>query len=193
MAKAVVMYSSETGNTEKVARGFVKSLLRYGWQVDNFKIGQNWKREPVTLNRYDLLCVGSQVHWSLPSPWLVELLRSPEIPSGRISPGPQCGVAFSTYGGAHLGPREADTCLTYLEVLFEHLGFKAIGRLAIPGKVGKALNPQFYHPDLHNRPDKNDMGRISSFVEELHRRSELISLIGEKQVVDRKTINRRKK
>ena len=56
-----------------------------------------------------------------------EMLRSPEIPSGRISPG-----------------------------------------------------HQFYHPDLHNRPDKNDMGRVVSFVEELHQRSELVSLIGQK-------------
>ena len=185
MAKALVIYSSETGNTEKVARALVQSFRQYDWQVDTFKIGRSWKEEPFVFSDYDLLCVGSHVHWSLPSPWLVELLRSPAIPSRQISTGPQCGVAFATYGGAHLGPREADVCLTYLEVLFEHLGFLTVDRLAIPGKIGKAINPQFYHPDLQNHPDKNDMGRIASFVKELHQRSELISLIGKTTVLNK--------
>ncbi len=178
MAKALVLYSSTTGNTEKVAHVLTESLREYPWQVDTLKADRNWQDDPTVINKYDLLCVGSFVQWSLPAPWLVAFLRSPEIPAGKVTPGPKCGVAFATYGGAHLGPREADVCLTFLEVLFEHLGFFAVDRLAIPGKFSKAINPLYYHPDLQNRPDKNDMGRVASFVKQLHQRPEIISLMG---------------
>ncbi len=121
MAKALVLYSSSTGNSEKVAQVFTETLEQYPWQIDMVEVDQNWKLDAsVVIDDCDLLCVGSSVHWSLPSPWFVKPLRSLEIPGGKVSPGPKCGVAFATYGGAHLGPREADVCLTFLEVLFEH-------------------------------------------------------------------------
>ena len=182
MRRALVLYASLTGNTDIVAQALAAGLGDFGWLVDSRKIARNWKKNS-TVNQidfaaYDLLLTGSPVHWSLPLPWLVELLRAPVVPSQKIIPGPQCGVAFATYGGAHLGPREADPCLTYLEVLFEHLGFQCAGRLAIPGKHGEEQNPFYFHNDLHKRPDQNDLQNISAFIEELHRREEIVSLLG---------------
>ncbi len=177
METALVLYASNTGNTEKVARVLIESLHQYGWQVTDYKIGSDWKTHPIDVNDYDLLCVGSHVHWSLPSPHLVELLRAPFINPTKITPGPKCGMAFATYGGAHLGPHEADACLTYLELLFEHLGFQALEHLAIPGKTGRRINPQYFHPDLQNRPDHDDLERVALFIEELHQCPELMALM----------------
>ncbi len=182
MGKALVLYASLTGNTDIVAQSLAAGLGDYGWLVDTRKIAKNWKKNSgvnqIDFAAYDLLLTGSPVQWSLPLPWLVELLRAPVVPPNKIIPGPQCGVAFATYGGAHLGPREADPCLTYLEVLFEHLGFQCAGRLAIPGKIGAEENPLYFHSDLHKRPDENDLLFIKSFIDELHRREEIVSLLG---------------
>ena len=177
MNTAIVLYASNTGNTKRVAVAFIRELSRYGWQVKSHRIGSDWQAKDIDVMNCDLLCVGSPVQWSLPSPDLVELLRTPVIESTRIIPGPKCGVAFATYGGAHLGPREADACLTYLEILFEHLGFQSLNHLAIPGKTGNTLNPQYYHPDLHNRPDQSDLVRVAAFVDELHQKPELMALM----------------
>ncbi len=181
MKRALVLYASQTGNTDIVARAFAARLADHGWPVDTRKIAKNWKEQvgknQIDFAAYDLLLIGSPVHWSLPLPWLVDLLRAPVIPPQKIIPGPQCGVAFATYGGAHLGPREADPCLTYLEVLFEHLGFQCTGRLAIPGKIGAMKNPLYFHSDLHKRPNENDLQYIRAFIDELQRCEEIVSLL----------------
>ena len=184
MATALVLYASDTGNTKLVAGAFTRNLSRQGWHVKSHHIGPDWQKQNIDIRACDLLCVGSFVRWSLPSPDLVELLRSPDIESVRITPGPKCGVSFATYGGAHLGPREADACLTYLEILFEHLGFQSLSHLAVPGKTGNCLNLQYYHQDLQNRPDQSDLVRVAAFVEELHQKPELVALMRKNNVVN---------
>ena len=63
--------------------------------------------------------------------------------------------------GAFLGA----TFLKLLEILFEHLGFKSLGAIAIPGKHGDTPNPDWYHPDLVERPNQKDFQRIAEFVD----------------------------
>ena len=178
MGSALVVYASTTGNTKRVAESIIQNLPQYGWQVESCQIDSRWQEstQHIDVRQFDLLCVGSPVHWSLPSPNVVEFLRHPAVDAARITPGPKCGIAFATYGGAHLGPREADACLVYLEILFEHLGFQSLEHLAIPGKSGKGLNPQYYHHDLHNRPDQRDLERVASFIKNVHQEPELAAL-----------------
>ena len=76
--KAVVLYWSRTGNTEKVALRFKSTFERNGWECDIFKIR---KREedilnpPFDINEYDFMCAGSGLMVHLPYNEILNLLR----------------------------------------------------------------------------------------------------------------------
>jgi flavodoxin len=167
MKKCLILYASNTGNTEKVALEIRKGFERHGWQADLKKIPKDYDPDKLDFDfcDYDFLCVGSWVNFSLPVQWLVDVLRAPDVPSRKVIPGPKCGAAFCTFGGGHLGPREADACLALLEVLFEHLGFASVGSIAIPGKFGNDPTPEWFYPDLQERPNTADLKRVSEFVD----------------------------
>ena len=85
----------------------------------------------------------------------------------EIVPGPKCGVVFCTYGGVHLGPKEAEPALKLLDVELEHLSFKVIGSLAVPGSMGNRHSPDWYYPDLPSRPNKEDLRKVGLFVDDI--------------------------
>jgi flavodoxin len=65
--KCLVLYQSNTGNTEKVALKFKSTFEQHGWQCDAFRISR--KTDLATLpelDNYDFLCVGSPVYGGLP-------------------------------------------------------------------------------------------------------------------------------
>lgn len=60
--KCLIIYSSYTGNTEKVALRFKNTFEREGWVCDVFKIGKKAKdilHPPFDIDKYDFVCVGS--------------------------------------------------------------------------------------------------------------------------------------
>jgi hypothetical protein len=67
--KCLIMYSSHTGNTEKVAQRFKETFEKNGWECDMFRVrkkAEDILRPPVNLNEYDFLCVGSGIISHLP-------------------------------------------------------------------------------------------------------------------------------
>lgn len=222
--KGLILYSSLTGNTEKVAMRFKKVFTDQGWECDAFKIDRNtdYKDPPFDLEKYDFLCVGSYVILELPAEELVNmmckhplsghcgqptreevarqrLLRDkpnyyppPERPKNPvpmrniaelIRSGKQKGIVFATYGGAHLGPKEAAPCLSLLESEMEHLGFACVGKFACPGSMSghghgdesdkdspppemKGEPPPSYHKDMRNRPNERDLLKAEFFLED---------------------------
>lgn len=83
MAKALVVYYSVYGNTEKVAKALASGLESGGVDVEVAKVDAIKFDE---LNKVDLLCIGTPVHaWSASKPIkeLVEHLTSVEGLKGK--------------------------------------------------------------------------------------------------------------
>lgn len=61
--KSLIMYSTWSGNTEKVALRFKKVFEKKGWECDMFKVDANtdFENPPYDYSNYDFLCVGSPV------------------------------------------------------------------------------------------------------------------------------------
>ncbi len=76
--KCLVIYSSYTGNTEKIAFRFKDIFERDGWQCDIFKIGKkagDILNPPFRMNDYDFVCAGSGLRVHLPYNEILNVLR----------------------------------------------------------------------------------------------------------------------
>jgi len=175
--RCLIIYTSYTGNTEKVANTIRDVFTKYGWTCDCFNIKQGFDVEnpPFDFEGYDFLCVGSLVIWGLPPDEILEVMRIVSrragwVAYGKVVPGPKLGLAFVTYAGAHLGPKEAIPALKLLELEMEHLKFKCVGLLSAPGRYIRASphhTPTWYHGDHMVRPNKEDINRIAKAVRDI--------------------------
>jgi hypothetical protein len=76
--KCLIMYSSYTGNTEKVALRFRDTFEKQGWQCDIFKIrkkAEDILNPPFDYHNYDFMCVGSGLRVHLPYNETLNVLR----------------------------------------------------------------------------------------------------------------------
>jgi hypothetical protein len=89
--KALVLYSSKTGNTEKVAIRFKETFEGKGWECDIFKVNKKTSpdlAESIDYSKYDFLCVGSYVWGSLPSNEILDVMRhNPQSVHFSTAPG----------------------------------------------------------------------------------------------------------
>lgn len=174
MKKNLILYASNTGNTEKVAIELKNSFDRHGWDSTLKKLPEDYdvKNPDFDFDDYDFLCVGSPVISELPLQQVRGVMWSKWPGMKKIEPGPKCGIVFCTYGGVHLGPKEAEPALKLLEMEAEHLFFKIIGSLAIPGSMGDQSHPEGYFGDLRGRPNDEDMRVVASFVDDIMKKLE---------------------
>jgi hypothetical protein len=107
------------------------------------------------------------VNAELPLPQVRKVMTSRPHADHKIVPGPKCGIVFCSYGGIHLGPKEAEPALKLLELELEHLSFEVIGSLAVPGSMGDRYNPNWYHGDMRGRPNAEDLRDVGSFVDDI--------------------------
>ena len=168
MKKNLIVYASNTGNTEQIAREIEKNFKRYGWSNDLKKIPPDFdtKNPDFDFDSYDFACVGSPVNNELPVQQIRTLTYGNPGPH-KLTLGKKCGIVFCTYSGIHLGPKEAEPALKLLEVELMHQRFNVIGSLAIPGKGDHPANPEVFFADLHNRPDENDLKDVALFVDDI--------------------------
>ena len=169
MKKNVIVYASNTGNTEKIAIELKKNFDRYGWDCTLKKLPNDYDFEnpDFDFDDYDFVCIGSPVNLELPLPQVRKVMTSRPHGSHKIVPGPKCGIVFCTYGGIHLGPKEAEPTLKLLELDLEHLSFKVIGSLAVPGCIGDKYNPDWFHGDMRGRPNAEDLHKVETFVDDV--------------------------
>jgi hypothetical protein len=76
--KCLIMYSSYTGNTDKVALRFKSTFEHHGWRCDVFKIqkkAEDILRPPYDVKDYDFLCAGSGIRTHLPYNETLNVLR----------------------------------------------------------------------------------------------------------------------
>ena len=74
--KSIVLYSSLTGNTEKVALRLKKVFDSQGWECDIFKVTKDmdFRNPPFNLEKYAFFCVGSYVVLDWPTEEIINLL-----------------------------------------------------------------------------------------------------------------------
>lgn len=66
--KALIIYGSITGNTKMVAEELASVCREYGFDADLVKIDprRNWDSDPIFVEDYDLVCLGSPIIAGLP-------------------------------------------------------------------------------------------------------------------------------
>ena len=183
--KSLIMYASLTGNTEKVALRFKKVFEKKGWKVDVWKVDNDTDTDKpkYDIKKYDFLCVGSPILHKWPIPKVISLLSVPPPGFSKNGPPPEGGhpppvgheakivfgpntpkgIAFCTYGGIHLGPKECEPAIAYISLIMEHIPCQVLGRFACPGKY--AENTGWYQ-DLPERPNERDLKKAGTFLEE---------------------------
>ena len=75
--RCLIIYTSLSGNTEKVAVRFKSTFEKHGWQCDIFKIDRkpDLKNLPFDFKDYDFVCVGSGLRMHLPYDAILRVVR----------------------------------------------------------------------------------------------------------------------
>jgi flavorubredoxin len=188
MDNSLIVYASQTGNTEKIALRFKKAFENMGWKCDAFKVTQDtdFSKLPFDYHNYDFLCIGTPNIFKKPSDeinnyFLPHLPGQPppspptnmsdnaEVQSTPVEPikfGPndKKGVVFASYSGIYLGPKEVEPVLSYMSVLMEwQLRFQCVGRFSCPGKYPRHTG---WYKGLDQRPSERDLLKAEIFIEE---------------------------
>ena len=176
--KALVLFWTNNGNTEKVARRIHDTLADAGMEVSTAPITKELKVEYLD---YNLIFLGAPVYHNLsPKPVLsflhrnrrregVRLLASaPEVPG-------VAAVVFCTYGGGHTGVREAMPCLLTMQQMFEHAGIRVVDEWPVAGDFKQSTeeyNTRGRLGDIRGRPNENDLadiaGRTAGILRRMH-------------------------
>jgi hypothetical protein len=180
--KSLVLYASQTGNTEKVALRFKKVFEKYDWKCDIFKITGdiNFYKLPFDYTNYDFLCIGSPTKYKSTVDEMKNILVPPPPPDHvrqahanaaptpikpvELGPAPKKGIVFATYGGLYYGPNEVGPVLSFMGTTMEmYLKFKCVGSFACPGKYPAHMG---WYKDLNDRPSERDLLKAEIFLEE---------------------------
>jgi hypothetical protein len=166
MKKALVLYCSYTGNTEKAARAVDAGLREGGLETTllNFKNAGD-----VDYFDYDLVCVGSPSYsWTVPQPFN-DFLRKKFIhyrDAGRIRPGsPRVGksaLIFCTYSGPHTGIDAAGPAGLYMGQFFDHLGFDILDKWYILSEFinNEEMSTRGRMGDIRGLPTDGDLKEL---------------------------------
>jgi multimeric flavodoxin WrbA len=168
--KAVIIYWSKTGNTEKVALAIQQGLQEACANVEIKRIKKAKDAEDVDFFAYDLVCLGfPSYRWSPPGP-IDKFLKSKfqmYHDVGRIKMGApkltgKNALMFCTYSGPHTGIREATPAGLYAGQFFEHLGFTVVGEWYVVSEFHgwEEASTKGRLGDIRGRPNTEDLGKI---------------------------------
>jgi len=174
MLKALLLYHSITGNTEKVARALREGLEGQGCEVVVRKIAEG---VPDDLLGYDLVCLGAPSYQFLPPRPVLDFVaermrfhsqRGDILLGAPKRPGKYASV-FVTYSGPHTGVAEATTAGKYLGQFFEHLGFEVVGEWYLVGEFhgNEAASTRGRLGDIRGRPNAADLAEVRQKAAEL--------------------------
>ena len=174
--KALVLFDTMGGNTEKIATQIFQTIQSNKINCDLIKLDENTKLE---LYDYDLIFLGSPVIEWLPTSKMMKFVKAKMLEHrlrGDIIPSsPQkqnkYAVCFGTYCGAHIGEDEALPMTQWLAAFFGHIGFNVLEQINIPSEMrnfgqGKGwmndnllekLNTMGKCKNIIGRPNKEDL------------------------------------
>lgn len=169
MKKAIVLYWSAGGNTEKVATSIREGLAEGGMDCALRKLAE---ADDVDFFAYDLVCFGVPSYsWHPPKPAddYLKAKFSRYRDEGRIKLGApviqgKSALIFCTYSGPHTGMREAVPVGKYIGQFFEHLGFIVVDEWYVLGEFhGSGENNTMGRMgDIRGLPDEDDLMRVRS-------------------------------
>jgi flavodoxin len=169
--RSLVLCSSVTGNTEKVARRIAEALRREGHDVAFVTVNDETN---VDLLAYDLVFLGSAVHQWLPTRKMVNYVKrmmkqysasSIIVPCSPIRPG-KYAVCFCTYSGPHTGISEAVPATKWMRAFLEHVGFTVLAEWHTIGEF-KGSEENSVHGrfgDIRGRPNGHDLAEIENRI-----------------------------
>jgi flavorubredoxin len=128
MNNALIVYYSQTGNTEKTAIAIKKGIERAGKSVTIKRVEEAAEED---LYDYDLVCFGAPVHHCMPPAQVLEFIEKNdrryrndrEVPLASPVLINKSALVFCTYSGPHCGLNEALPAGKYIRQFLEHLGF----------------------------------------------------------------------
>jgi flavodoxin len=177
LKKALIVYWSKTGNSEKVALAIKEGLEAAGVEVYVKK-----PKEAADLDyfHYDLVCVGSPSYQFHPVKPITDFLKS-KLTSyrkqGRIKvAAPKVprknALIFCTYSGPHTGIDEATPAGKYMAQFFEHLGFTVIAEWYVLSEFHGSLenSTQGRMGDIRGKPTEKELLKIKEETERLARK-----------------------
>jgi len=175
--KALIVYYSMTGNTEKVARAIEQGARKAGIEPTVKRVSEALNEE---LFDYDLLCLGTPVIHGLPPHPIMKFIlekgyeyrkRGLVWINRQNLPGKKA-VVFVTYSGPHIGLEEAIPAGKYLQQSLRHLGFETeewyvvgefhnfYGSSELTNARFDLANTQGAMGDIRGRPNAEDLARI---------------------------------
>jgi len=171
--KALVLYDSLGGNTEKVADMIHTTLRQVGVESELIKVSTDIDRD---LYDYDLLFLGSPViAWGPTDTMknfvmrkLREYHKSRIKPSAPLRPG-KFAVSFCTFSGTHIGENEAVPLTKWFSSFLGHLGCQVMGEWHIVGQFHNKEEANIHGRlgDIRNRPNENDLMDVENRVKGL--------------------------
>lgn len=174
MKKALVVYWSKTGNTEKVALAIKAGLEEAGVNV---ALKKPEEAENLDWFDYDLVCVGSpsyQWHPAAPMDNFLENKLASYRKQGKIKlSAPKISeknaLIFCTYSGPHTGIDEATPAGKYMGQFFEHLGFTVIGEWYVLSEYqgSEENSTRGRMGDIRGKPTRKELEQIKEDAKRL--------------------------
>jgi flavodoxin len=174
LKSALIVYFSNTGNTEKVAHSIMEGLESAGLKVDLEKPSE---AENLDFFAYDLVCVGSpSIEWQPAKP-ISDILKAKlnlYRNQGKIKPcAPKVkgknALVFVTYSGPHTGVEEATPAGKTIRQYFEHFGFNVVAEWYVIGEFHgrEDMSTLGRLGDIRGKPTKEDLAKIRKKTEQL--------------------------
>ena len=172
--KAVVIYWSKSGNTEKVAHSIKNGLDDANVDVSILKTDE---AEDIDYFDFDLVCLGFPSYaWHPPKP-VDDLLKknfSKHRKEGKIKVGSprvagKYALIFCTYSGPHTGLDEATPAGDYAGQFFDHIGFKVLDKWYILSEYhgSEERSTKGRMGDIRGLPSEDDLNKIRKNAENI--------------------------
>jgi flavodoxin len=171
---ALIVYFSNTGNTQKVASAIKEGLENEGIRVD---LKKPQEAGGIDFYDYDLVCVGSpSIEWQPAKPMtnLLKTKLNQYRSQGKIKPGApkvasKNALVFCTYSGPHTGIDEATPAGKTMRQYFEHFGFNILGEWYVLGEFhGRDdLSTQGRLGDIRGKPTKDELAKIKKDAQQI--------------------------
>lgn len=172
--KALIVYYSTTGNTEKVALAIKEGVRKAGLEPTVKMVSEAFEEE---LYDYDLVCIGTPVVHGLPPHPVMKFIlkkgtdyrkrKEVRIKTHRV-PGKDA-LVFVTFSGPHVGVVEALPAGKYIQQSLAHMGFDVKGEWYIVGEFHgwKDGSTRGRLGDIRGRPNARDLVEIEKKTIEL--------------------------
>ena len=169
--KAIVIYDSKTGNTERVARVIQETLVRERVDSTLKRVEDAFEEE---LYDYDLVILGTPIFQWLPSKSIQRFVNEKMILHEKrgdirllapVIPGKKA-VVFCTYSSPFTGIESPLPGIKYMAQFFKHIGFEVAGEWYVVGEFhsNEERSTKGMLGDIRGRPNQADLEEVRAKV-----------------------------